>query len=125
MATYRVVMERDEDGVWIARVPSVQGCHTYGRSIRQSTARIREALSLFVDDADDAELDVQVRLDGAIRPLIHEARRVRAAADEADARWADVARTTSRALAEAGLSRRDVGYLLGISHQRVQQLTDG
>jgi len=125
MATYKVVMERDEEGAWIVRVPEVQGCHTSGRSIRQATNRIREALSLFVDDADDAELDVAVRLDPGIRPLVSDARRKQAAADEANARWSATARSSARELERAGLSRRDVGYLLGISHQRVQQLIDG
>jgi predicted RNase H-like HicB family nuclease len=54
--TYTVKIERDESGAWIARVPEVPGCHTYGRSLRQAKHRIREALSLWVDDADRAEL---------------------------------------------------------------------
>ncbi len=125
MATYRVVMDRDETGAWNAAVPSVRGCHTYGRSIRQATKRIREALSLFVDDADHAGLEVDVQLDAGIRPLVKEAQRTRAAAEEATAKWSAAAMSSARALAEAGLSRRDVGYLLGVSHQRVQQLIDG
>ena len=86
MATYRVVMERDEEGAWIVHVPSIAGCHTYGRSIRQATKRIQEALGLWVDDADEAELDIVVRLDAGIRPLVREARRRQAAAEEANAR---------------------------------------
>ena len=33
--------------------------------------------------------------------------------------------SSARALAQAGLSRRDVAYLLGVSHQRIQQLIEG
>src|SRR5207237_4953955 len=33
--TYRVEVKRDEDGAWIARVPHVPGCHTYGRTLAQ------------------------------------------------------------------------------------------
>ena len=29
-ARYRLVIERDESGAWIGRVPEVPGCHTYG-----------------------------------------------------------------------------------------------
>ncbi|MEX0984040.1 MAG: type II toxin-antitoxin system HicB family antitoxin [Actinomycetota bacterium] len=125
MATYRVVMDRDETGAWNATVPSVRGCHTYGRSIRQATKRIREALALFVDGADRADLEVDVQLDAGFRPLVKEAQRTRAAAEAANAEWSAAAMSSARALAEAGLSRRDVGYLLGVSHQRVQQLIDG
>ena len=71
MKTYRVVYELDESGHWIAAVPSVKGCHTYGRSIRQARDRIREALALFVRDAarvrlvDDVRLPADVRRRGA------------------------------------------------------------
>ena len=54
---YRVVFERDESGAWIVTVPSVRGCHTYGRSLHQTRTRIREALALWVDDAETAELE--------------------------------------------------------------------
>ena len=51
---YRVVYELDESGHWIATVPAVKGCHSYGRSIREARERIREALGLFVKDAGRA-----------------------------------------------------------------------
>lgn len=59
--TYRVVMEPVEDGHWLATVSSVQGCLTQGRTVKEATRRIREALALFVDDADDAELKVELK----------------------------------------------------------------
>ncbi len=49
MKSYRVVYELDESGQWIATVPRVKGCHTYGRSLSEARARIREALGLFVE----------------------------------------------------------------------------
>ncbi len=51
MKMYRVVFERDESGYWIAAVPTVRGCHTYGRSPPAVRSRIREALGLFVPNA--------------------------------------------------------------------------
>ncbi|CAN5754595.1 hypothetical protein BH18ACT17_BH18ACT17_13970 [soil metagenome] len=39
-ATYEVRLTRDESGVWLAKVPSVPGCHTHGRSIEQAMNRI-------------------------------------------------------------------------------------
>lgn len=120
---YRVVFERDEDGAWIARVPSVRGCHTHGRTIEQARGRVREALSLWVDDADDAELVEEVRLPPSARDAVRRSRtaRGRAAAQRENARRATV--EAARALVrDAGLGLRDAAELLGISHQRVQQL---
>ena len=34
--TYRVVYELDESGHWIATVPAIRGCHTYGRSLSEA-----------------------------------------------------------------------------------------
>lgn len=56
MKTHRVVLELDESGHWIAAVPAVRGCHTYGHSLSEARSRIREALSLFVPDAATAKL---------------------------------------------------------------------
>jgi predicted RNase H-like HicB family nuclease len=54
MKSYEVNYQRDEMGWWVASVPTVQGCHTQGRTIEETRRRIREALSLFVEDAERA-----------------------------------------------------------------------
>lgn len=53
---YVVRYEQDENGVWVATVPAVDGCFTQGPTFAEARARIREALSLFIDDADTATL---------------------------------------------------------------------
>lgn len=57
---YRVDLERDETGAWIAGFPDVPGAHTYGRTLRQARGRIREALALWASDAATAELDERI-----------------------------------------------------------------
>jgi len=57
MRTYKLRLERDETGHWIATIPSVPGCHSYGRSLDEARRRIREALALFVKDARRAALE--------------------------------------------------------------------
>jgi predicted RNase H-like HicB family nuclease len=59
---YTVRFERDEGGQWIATVPRVRGCHTHGRSLDEARKRIREALGLFVTNADTATLVDDIRL---------------------------------------------------------------
>lgn len=58
--TYRVRFELDETGWYTITVPDVQGCLSQARDVPDGLDRIREALSLFVDDADDAELLAEV-----------------------------------------------------------------
>jgi predicted RNase H-like HicB family nuclease len=120
---YRVVIERDESGAWIAHVHGVRGCHTYGRTLDQVRRRIREALSLWVDDAEIAELVEEVRLPGEARQAIRRssAARMRAERGREDAQRATTA--AAKLLVERlGLGVRDAGELLGLSYQRVQQL---
>src|SRR6266705_6891072 len=62
MKRYTAILERDESGSWLARIPSVRGCHTHGRTLEQARRRLREALGLWVDDADTAELVEDIRL---------------------------------------------------------------
>jgi predicted RNase H-like HicB family nuclease len=115
---YRVVFERDENGAWIARVPSIRGCHTHGRTLEQARRRIREA--------ETAELDEDVRLPGRARVAIERSRRARREAEQTGARAREATTQAARTLVnEAHLGLRDAGELLDLSHQRVQQLVRG
>ena len=123
--SYRVVYELDESGHWIATVPSVKGCHTYGRSIHEATERIREALGLFVAVGARVRLVPTVRLPAKVKVLIERQQAARSRADREQQRARAVACRVVVALTEElGLSVRDAGALLGISHQRVQQLRE-
>jgi len=115
--SYRVVYELDESAHWIATVPRVKGCHTYGRSLSEARSRVREALGLFVNDAARARLVDDVRLPADMRRLVVS---FRVARERAEREWKQ-ADAAARRLA-ARLSRRDAAELLNISHQRVQQL---
>jgi len=127
---YTVRYELDESGTWVATIPKLPGCITQGRSIAQARRRIREALAAYTGDdrlARSAELvdDVDVgALGRESAQLVGKVLRERA---ELEARKQSVTRSTAHAarkLARAGLSVRDVGELLGLSHQRVQQLLE-
>ena len=120
---YRVVIERDESGAWIARVPSVRGCHSYGRTLDQARRRLREALGLWVDDADSTELIEEIRLPAPVRTAISRFRTARRQAKrERDRAQLAMKAAAETLVQEVGLGLRDAGELLEISHQRVQQL---
>ena len=46
---FDVVIERDEDGYYLASVPQIPGCHTQARSLDEVTQRIREAIELCLE----------------------------------------------------------------------------
>ena len=43
---FSVVVERDEDGYYVASVPESRGCHTQARSLDKLVLRVREASEL-------------------------------------------------------------------------------
>lgn len=48
---FRVIIERDEDGFFVADVPALPGCHTQAKNLPELTVRIREAIKLCLDVA--------------------------------------------------------------------------
>jgi len=53
---FTVLIEQDEDGVYVATVPDIQGCHTQGKTISEVVDRIKEAIELCLEaDGEDVE----------------------------------------------------------------------
>jgi predicted RNase H-like HicB family nuclease len=46
---FDVVIERDEEGYYVASVPQLPGCHTQAQSLDEVTQRIREAIKLCLE----------------------------------------------------------------------------
>jgi len=125
--TYRVVVTR-EDGHWLADVPELEGAHTYARSLPALDQAVREVIVLAAGLPDEAMPDLALDYDyhtgdPELDTTALEVRRLRRQAGELAA--AATARTSQAAaqLAARGLSVRDIAALLGISPQRVSQLT--
>ena len=53
---FTVVIERDEDGVYVATVPSLQGCHTQAKNLDTLMKRVREVIELCLED-NHAEIE--------------------------------------------------------------------
>ncbi|MEK6795352.1 MAG: type II toxin-antitoxin system HicB family antitoxin [Spirochaetota bacterium] len=45
-----VLIEIDEDGVYIASCPTLKGCHSYGKTIDEALKNIREAAEVCIED---------------------------------------------------------------------------
>lgn len=52
---FDVVVERDEDGYYVASVPALPGCHTQARSLDELMDRVREAISLCLEVGGEPE----------------------------------------------------------------------
>jgi predicted RNase H-like HicB family nuclease len=124
MNVYHVAYQRDESGWWVASVREVRGCHTQGRTVDEARRRIREAMELFVDDAQSAKVVDDVKLPAMAAKAIRVYATLRKRADQEDRRAAIAARRAVRLLqgGKLKMSARDAARVLGISHQRVHQL---
>lgn len=126
MKRFSVIYERDEAGWWVATAKGVAGAHTQGRSIKQARSRIREVLELARPELRQFELDEQIELPSKAKQVIaqREAAQKRLAQDELKARTL-TQRAVKTLVQDLALSVRDAGALLGLSHQRIQQLVEG
>ncbi len=61
---YTVVLEKDEDGIYVATVPALPGCISEGHTVEDALTNIKEAIQGFIDDMkSDGELvpgDVEI-----------------------------------------------------------------
>jgi predicted RNase H-like HicB family nuclease len=53
-----VLLYRDEDGAWIAEVPSLQGCISQGDSREEAISNIQEAIELYLEVLEEDKLDI-------------------------------------------------------------------
>jgi predicted RNase H-like HicB family nuclease len=51
---FSVVIEKDEDGFFVASVPTLRGCHTQAKSLDVLMKRIKEAIELCLDVEEPA-----------------------------------------------------------------------
>ena len=59
---YTVLIEQDEDGIYVAKVPDIQGCYTQGKTVQQAMERIKEAIQVCLES--DNEEHPQMRFIG-------------------------------------------------------------
>lgn len=48
---FRTIIEQDEDGVFVASVPAIPGCHTQGETYEETLKNIKEAIGLCLEVA--------------------------------------------------------------------------
>ena len=121
VTTYRVIATQEER-FWLLSVPELDVV-TQARTLDRAEATVRDLIAVWLDvPADSFAVEVEPRLDDEWTKLLRETKDARATADKASARASEMLRTSVTTLHDAGLSAREVGSLVGISYQRVQQL---
>lgn len=48
---YRVIIEQDEDGFFVASCPALPGCHTQGKTYEKAIENIKDAILLCLEVA--------------------------------------------------------------------------
>ena len=61
---FRVIIDQDEDGVFVAQVPSLPGCITQGATRQEAVANAQEAIAAYIESLSER--------DEPIPPSIHE-----------------------------------------------------
>lgn len=52
---FNVIVERDEEGYYVATVPELKGCHTQAKSLDVLMKRVREAIELCLEVKQDIQ----------------------------------------------------------------------
>ena len=53
---FTVFIEQDENGIYVAKVPEIDGCYTQGKNLEQVLERIKEAIEVCLE-ADKEEIN--------------------------------------------------------------------
>jgi predicted RNase H-like HicB family nuclease len=127
---FEVTYDRDDNHRWFVRCPEVPGAHSHGRTLASARSNIREAIALVLDLPDDTDFDLTevIRVsDTALQSALNHARDLRQRARELDeqSQAATMEAVAASDDSEDSIGMRDIAELLGISHQRVQQLAAG
>jgi hypothetical protein len=108
---------------WALDVEGLRGVHTQVRRIDQAEEMVRDAIAGVRDITPNSfEILLAPEVPAALRTMLDEATKARSQAAEAQDAAAQLTRDAARRLVDEGLTVRDAGVLLGVSHQRIAQL---
>lgn len=119
---YTAIAQRDGSW-WVIRVPDVSDIFTQARRLDRVESVARDAISLMLEvPADSFDVDVVERLDPPTQEAIDDVVAARAAVAALKRSAGNKTRDIVLSLHQSGYPQRDIGRLVGISHQRVAQL---
>jgi len=52
-----VIVETDEDGIYIVSCPAFKGCHSYGKTVEEGIENLREVIEMCMEEQKPAQLN--------------------------------------------------------------------
>ena len=52
---FPIIIEQDEDGVFIVSCNTFKGCHSYGKTVNEAIENIKEVIALCLEEKDEIE----------------------------------------------------------------------
>jgi hypothetical protein len=121
-AKYTARAVRDGDW-WAIDVLEDPRLFTQARRLDLVEYMARDVISLWFEVPEDSfDLDVQVELPPKVREVVDAVDAVRVRSTAAQREESETLRAAADAMLVSGLTLRDAGRLLGVSHQRIAQL---
>lgn len=121
VTTYTARVERGEQ-FWLVTVSEIQRT-TQARTLREVEPMVRDLIAVMEQvDPQSIELNCDIVFPSVAYQHWARAAKLREDSARAQAQAAEEARAAALELAKLGLTVRDVGALLGVSHQRAAQL---
>lgn len=122
--TYDVTVSRD-GSAWLLEIAPIGGV-AEARWLGEAESVARAFIADFEDaDPEKIELDLTVVYPGDVAEQLDRAEELRRVSDEAlDDEWEALA-GAARALDDAGVTRRDIGEILGLAVPRVRRILRG
>lgn len=122
--TWAVNVQRDGK-FWLIQVPGLEG-GTQARTLAEVDEMSRDFITLMTDSVESSfDIDVNIQLPVEVVAHLAESVRLREVAAIARGQSAEEARMAARLLKSSGMTVREIGRALKISHQRAQQLVSG
>jgi DNA-directed RNA polymerase specialized sigma24 family protein len=119
---YKVLLS-EEDGVWLIEVVGLHGVRSFGRTVTSAVDNVREAIAAAEDLDEWSDLDVVITVrDQATAAVLDRLREAKRHEESASAERHTAIKDAIAALRAEGMSYRDIGTVIGLSHQRVAQL---
>lgn len=121
-ARYEVLLS-SKDGIWLIEATRLKGVRSFGKTVVEAANNIREALAASedLDNWDDLVLDYTFG-DASASDAVKRFREAAIAEKEASVERAEALACVIESLRARGMSYRDIGAVVGLSHQRVAQL---
>ena len=120
--TFTVTAERGRGPWWVTECAEV-GAVSQVRRLDQAADDIREAIAYLSGLPEDSfDIEVAPVLPDAFWEAMRGAEDQRDVAAAANRAAAELNQRAARVLRDEGLTLRDVGHLMGVSHQRAAQL---